>query len=232
MSLFNQTMILYVLAGLGVAGAVYVTDGPATPSERWFRVLTAIPFWPLYLPLLLVRRPRCADLPSHAPTDEMETAIAQVETELEAALGSLEGWADEALAHEETWLAELRNAWQTLAQRIREMDRLLSQAEAEPQPLAAPLATNERLRQSHEARRQNLERLRQVRRRAYADLMASLAWVRELVSMIHLAKFTGAPAARAEELVAQIAAAVEGLSGVIWPDDPSAVAAGDTSIRE
>ncbi|HEV8000289.1 MAG TPA: hypothetical protein VGP63_10445 [Planctomycetaceae bacterium] len=30
--------------------------------------------------------------------------------------------------------------------------------------------------------------------------------------MIHLAKFSGAPASRAEELVSQIAAAVEGLS--------------------
>jgi hypothetical protein len=59
--------------------------------------------------------------------------------------------------------------------------------------------------------------------------MGSLAWVRELVSMIHLAKFTGAPAARAEELVAQIAAAVEGLSEVTWQDDLSAAVAGDTS---
>jgi len=37
--------------------------------------------------------------------------------------------------------------------------------------------------------------------------------------MIHLAKFSGAPAARAEELVAQIAAAVEGLSAVSGPLD-------------
>jgi len=45
--------------------------------------------------------------------------------------------------------------------------------------------------------------------------------VRELVSMIHLAKFTGAPASRAEELVAQIATAVEGLSEVSqWRDEP------------
>ena len=44
--------------------------------------------------------------------------------------------------------------------------------------------------------------------------MATLAWIRELVSMIHLAKFTGAPASRAEELVAQIAASVEGISAI------------------
>ena len=48
--------------------------------------------------------------------------------------------------------------------------------------------------------------------------MGTLAWVRELVSMIHLAKFTGAPASRAEELVAQIAAAVEGISAVTWQE--------------
>jgi hypothetical protein len=69
---------------------------------------------------------------------------------------------------------------------------------------------------SQQVIRQNRERLRQVRARALQDLLETLAWVRELVSMIHLAKFTGAPAARAEELVAQIAAAVEGLSDLTW----------------
>jgi len=37
--------------------------------------------------------------------------------------------------------------------------------------------------------------------------------------MIHLAKFTGAPASRAGEIVAQIAAAVEGLSEVTWQEE-------------
>ena len=52
--------------------------------------------------------------------------------------------------------------------------------------------------------------------------------MRELVSMIHLAKFTGAQASRAEELVAQIAAAVEGLSELTWQDEPP-VAVGDST---
>ncbi len=59
--------------------------------------------------------------------------------------------------------------------------------------------------------------------------MGTLAWVRELVSMIHLAKFTGAPASRAEELVAQIAAAVEGLSALTWQDEMTTAAAGDNT---
>ena len=55
----------------------------------------------------------------------------------------------------------------------------------------------------------------------HQDLMGTLAWVRELVTMIHLAKYTGAPASRAAELVAQIAAAVEGLSEVsTWQETP------------
>jgi hypothetical protein len=124
------------------------------------------------------------------------------------------------------------------------MDRLLAQpenaapatveAELGPVALSTPLSptASNRLRHSEEVRRQNLERLRQGRRRAYEDLMGTLAWVRELVSMIHLAKFTGAPASRAEELVAQIAAAVEGLSELTWQDETPVAAAENTSIRE
>ena len=60
----------------------------------------------------------------------------------------------------------------------------------------------------------------------HADLVGTLAWVRELVTMIHLAKFSGAPAARAEELVAQIAAAVQGLSEVSsWREEERVSAA-------
>lgn len=62
--------------------------------------------------------------------------------------------------------------------------------------------------------------------------MGTLAWVRELVSMIHLARFTGAPAARAEELVARLAAALEGLSEVTWQERAAGlVPAGDQLHR-
>ncbi len=67
-----------------------------------------------------------------------------------------------------------------------------------------------------------------ISERTLEDLLGTLAWVRELVSMIHLAKFTGAPASRAEELVAQIAAAVEGLSALTWQEGPLARQDGDT----
>ncbi len=227
MSLFGQTLVLYLVIGVGVAGAVYLAGG----AGRWFRVATAVPFWPLYLPLLLTPGRAGADGPPPAPpspSDELATAIAQVDAELEAALGSLDGWAEDVLAREKVRLRDLRTAWLAQAQRIREMDRILALPEyadatgPEPPPAGLPTAIDDRLRSSRQARRQNVERLRQLRRRAADDLAGSLAWVRELVSMIHLAKFSGAPAARAEELVAQIAAAVEGLSELTWQEEPTA----------
>jgi len=223
MGLLGQTLVLYIVVGIAIAGAVYLSDLARSPAERWFRVLTALPFWPLYLPILLAR---VRGTPEPVPTsarqaarDEMAVAIAQVDAELEAALGSLDGWAEDVLARERGRIRELRAAWTAQAERIREMDRLLALPEyAVPIP-DGDAQVSDRLRQSQHARQQNVERLRRVRQRAHNDLMGMLAWVRELVSMIHLAKFTGAPASRAEELVAQIAAAVEGLSELMWQDE-------------
>ena len=69
------------------------------------------------------------------------------------------------------------------------------------------------------------EAIRRTLGSAYDELLGTLAWVRELVTMIHLAKYTGAPASRAEELVSQIAASVEGLREVSeWRDRAASVA--------
>jgi hypothetical protein len=235
MSLFGQTLVLYLVIGAGVAGAVYLAEPAGRGPGRWFVVATAVAFWPLYLPLLLAPRRTGAGSPAVAPPaarDDLAAAIAQVDAELEAALGGLDGWAEGVLVREKARLRDLRTAWLSQAARIREMDRVLALPEyagesaPEPPPPATP-AAGDRLRSSRQARRQNVERLRRLRRRAYDDLMGSLAWVRELVSMIHLAKFSGAPAARAEELVAQIAAAVEGLSELTWREEPTLPGRGD-----
>jgi hypothetical protein len=241
MGFLGQTLVLYAVVGAGVAVAMYSVHGDS--RQRWFRVASAVPFWPMYIPILLAPvRPRVdSQREDHAePKDEMSAAIAQVDAELEGALGSLDGWAEDVLAREKGRIHELRGAWTAQAERIREMDRLLTLPEcaddaqngalslAVPADASAPPAVSDRLRQSWLARRQNIERLRRVRQRAYEDLMATLVWVRELVSMIHLAKFTGAPASRAEELVAQIAAAVEGLSQLTWQDEPNVIAGDNT----
>ncbi len=238
----TETMIFYCLVGIVVAVAVYLRRDTSTVGERSFRVATAIFFWPLFLPLLLARTPNEATPPaksSDETSDEISRAIAQVDAELDAALSSLDGWAEDVLARESDRIQELRSAWIAQSARIREMDRLLAQPEftqfeagghSDANALPArrdseALTTHhspdliDRRHQSEQARQKNIERLRQVRRQAYDDLMGTLAWVRELVSMIHLAKFTGAPASRAEELVAQIAAAVEGVSAVTWQEE-------------
>ncbi|HVA48474.1 MAG TPA: hypothetical protein VNH11_19070 [Pirellulales bacterium] len=219
----GETLLLYLIAGFAVAGAVYLSgDG----DRGWLPLATATVFWPLYLPVLLSRpeTPTKFDrATSHAAADEMAEAIAQVDAELDTAFSSLDGWAENVLAREKDRLVELRSALATQAARIREMDALMARTEIEaggvPETVAedGPLVVDRRAL-SEQARRKNLGRLREVRCRAYDDLMGTLAWIRELVSMIHLAKFTGAPASRAEELVAQIAAAVEGISAVTWQD--------------
>jgi hypothetical protein len=231
MALLGQTLILYAIIGIGVAVAILASRRERFQAEHWFRVLTAPFFWPLYLPILLGSPSPPVEDSSEAlpavPQDGMTAAISQVDTELAGALRSLDGWAEGVLAREKDRLHELRSAWTAQAERIRAMDRLLAatessghdRADSGAMPCAASPAVQERWQNSEKVRRQNFERLKQVRERTYLDLMGTLAWVRELVSMIHLAKFTGAPASRAEELVAQIAAAVEGLSALTWQEE-------------
>jgi hypothetical protein len=228
----SETIVFYLLFGTGIAAAIALDRRPEALTGRLFRTVTALFFWPLYVPILLDRPLTKQPLPTkthpscESDIDLYATTIARVDAELESALESLDGWAENVLAHEQDRFAELRAAWRLQAERIRQLDRLLASTQllgAEPNAdpsLSARSSGNVRYRQSEKARHENLERLHAVRQQLHDDLMGTLAWVRELVSMIHLAKFTGAPASRAEELVAQIATAVEGLSEVTqWSDD-------------
>jgi len=238
------TLIFYLLVGLAVATAVMLADRGRLRSERFFRVVTAVVFWPLYVPMLLAsgrpaaRQPRQAVEVDRSVSDGMSVAIAQVESELDAALSSLDDWSEHVLAAEHDRFHELRAAWTQQARRIRELDHLLARpdiAADEVEDVERPSGIStleERTAQSERNRLQNVERLRGLRRQLYVDLMGTLAWVRELVTMIHLSRYTGAPVTRAEELVAQIAAAVEGLSEVTAPGEQPAddvrVAVGST----
>jgi hypothetical protein len=247
----STTLLFYLTIGLGAAVAVMAVERRPGAGRRLFLALTAVLFWPLYVPLLLTA-PRDAiarPVPAgDAEPDGMAAAIRQVKHELAAAFASLDGWAEHVLDRPKDHLLELEAALELQAAKIREMDSLAKHAQSagnsfplddlataeqggptSGKDLASgePRSPLDRFQQSQQARLQNLARLAEIRRAAYTDLMATLAWIRELVSMIHLAKFTGAPAARAEELVAQIAAAVAGISAVklhenstLWPGPP------------
>ena len=217
---FTETLIFYLLIGLGVSAAVWLASSKPLSFGSLFPLFSAVLFWPLYVPILLSSHGADGDLQSEKPDDRPQDAIAlsiaQAESELDAALASLNGWAGEAFSRQHGRIAELKVAWTAQALRIRDLDRLLDASHTEFCNLPAEV---QRVRDSEQARQHNLEQLREIRRQAHDDLTATLAWVRELVTMIHLAKFTGAPASRAEELVAQIAASVEGLSEVTsWRD--------------
>ncbi len=226
---FTTTTIFYLVIGACVAVSVFLREERRTLRENGFRTASALFFWPLYFPLLLERQSTASashqSIAATAAEDSLARAIKQVEAELDAALGSLDGWAEETLADEGHRLQELRGAWRLQAGRIRQLDALLAASKFEDaDPLSADGgessgSANDRRSRSDHVRVENLRRLQELRRRLLDDLLGTLAWVRELVTMIHLAKFSGAPASRAEELVAQIAAAVEGLSEASsWAD--------------
>jgi hypothetical protein len=218
-----STLVLYLMLGAGVAGALLVGEGLHGATGA-MRLAAACLFWPMFVPVLAPERKIEQEVPNTttsdaAAVDPIKTEIVRVESELKAALRTLDGWAEGALALEDARFDELSHAWHVQAQRIRELGELLSASGDESPPMDSSTP-------SARARHDNLERLKQLHQRMQSDLLGNLAWVRELVTLIHLAKYTGAPASRAEELVAQIAAAVEGLSEVSdWRASDEPVAA-------
>jgi hypothetical protein len=217
--LLVETAIFYLLIGAAVAVATYVRGRNADETTVLLQAIAACLFWPLFVPMLLAPNTKEAQEQSRAISenkqqDSLAAAISQVETELDAALEGLDGWAEDVLNSEQHRLEELRVAWKAQADRIRQIDDLLATPSPRDDSLAEVSAEVASARQSEKTRQDNIRQLSALRNRMHADLVGTLAWVRELVTMIHLAKFSGAPAARAEELVAQIAAAVQGLSEV------------------
>jgi hypothetical protein len=226
--LLLETAIFYLLIGVTVAVAAYLRGDGAMGVGVAFQLFAVCAFWPLFVPGLLAREEAEAKPPFYKlrtgqavgraekaeDADPLSAAIGQVEAELDAALDGLDGWAEDVLNSEAHRLEELRTAWKSQADRIRQLDRLLAEPAARVDSLAEVGADVERARQSESLRLGNIRQLVALRNQMHADLIGTLAWVRELVTMIHLAKFSGAPAARAEELVVQIAAAVQGLSEV------------------
>ena len=237
--LLLETAIFYLLLGGTVAVAVYMRGRSGTGISLGLQMVAACLFWPLFVPMCcLVRtttQPRNRarrSLIRRSEHDALSAAISQVEAELDAALDGLDGWAEDVLNSEQHRLEELRTAWKAQADRIRQLDRLLAEPAARTDSLAEVAADVERARQSEKVRRENIRQLATLRNQMHADLIGTLAWVRELVTMIHLAKFSGAPAARAEELVVQIAAAVQGLSEVsAWREQEARVSRNGMSLK-
>lgn len=219
----QATLLLYAMIGAGVATATSARQHREV-QDRWFETLTAGLFWPLYVPQLLMSVDTAefsnADgierIKPHS--DDLNAAITQAEAELDAALMSLDGWAEQTLSSELDRLDELKLAWRHQAARVRELSQLLDQAHATVGPLTVDvdreLTREECASGSESARRANLQRLDDVRLNMRNELLGTIDWVRELVTLIHLARYTGAPASRAAELVSQIAATVEGLREV------------------
>jgi hypothetical protein len=91
-------------------------------------------------------------------------------------------------------LAETRGAWRQQADRIRELDYLLAQpAFVQTDSKASDTAATAPASRCEQTRQDNLARLRAVREQMHEHLLNTLAAARELVTRIHLAKYTGSP---------------------------------------
>lgn len=240
---FTTTILFYLLIGMATAVAVFVSEHES--RGRSLPAALAIFFWPILLPMLLSSPAQAetvcrdswpANVTPAARNDAMARSIGQVEIELDAALESLDGWSEGMLTREAERIGELKDAWSAQAERIRELDGLLNQTGFVDSTESTDASSgfqdgcdfDQRLSTAEETRQANIRRLREMRRQMHSDLMGTLAWVRELVTMIHLARFSGAPASRAAELVARIAAAVEGLSEVsTWSPTDELSSTGD-----
>lgn len=199
----NETFIFYFVIGCGVAIAVLVTNGHRKLVERYFVAATAWIFWPVYLPILLSsREPENKQKPAVDPPDELSDLTSEVEQELSSAIRTLNGSAANLSTN------EIKLAWQRHTKRIHEMDELLTNI-SKQKSAELPNSTNGRVNESEQARQQNFERLGRVRETAYENLMSSVASVREVVSMIHLARFTDETETSTDRIAAQIDSALE-----------------------
>ncbi len=196
----STSIIFYLLAGAGTSLAVYITTEDRA-STRLFPLVAALFFWPLFLPLIAGRG---SDIVSEDHVDataahresavekRMAAAIEQVESELDRAIIGLEDWAHGLTDQEKSEIRDLTAAWRTQAERICELDRLLSHPDIELPGSDFPeetsddslvIAGEEVSRSAEELRRANIE------------------------------QYTGAPMSRVSELIAQIIAAGENTPG-------------------
>jgi hypothetical protein len=239
MTLLDSTFLIYFLIGAGVAVAVYVSEMPLTPSQRYFQTAACLVFWPLFLPLLLQKGPAHRPAPARElpPGDELSKAIAQVDMELEDALRTVSS-CDRVERYLSAGLGELRSHWRTQAEHIREMDRLLAQPEyaipndaiqAERPAMRDGASGYDRLGCGLNGLGAIAERLRKVRDETHVHLMDSLARVRQLAASLQLARFTGQPARESAELLRQIEDEMD-RARQHPPKTPAAV--GDSAARE
>jgi hypothetical protein len=232
MGTVTPTLVLYLIAGVAVAVAVYLSGDDQRPSQGLPSLILAVPLWPFFVPILLAGRstPHGQSSPQSKRTagDPLSASIDQVQTELDVALKTLGGWAPDVAEKHVGSVGLCGEAWATRYGDLEEMDRILSTLEAS---LPSAYSTNITPDSSHlsrdpadlvkprqEARRHNIQTLRELRGRAYEQLVDSLLRVRELISTIHLLRFTGASASRADELVCAIEGIAKALAGGSTPN--------------
>jgi len=217
-----EFLLLYATVGLAIGAAVALRDAPiGTPVSAALAgtAVTAVLFWPLFLPFLLASPgERAQRAPAVEPEDgALVRALRRTQRALDGALGGIAGREALGLAAVLTRMPEVLRTLEDQARSVEDMARVLAApaVDTDADGLDADLA-----RDLGSARAESDRRLRALHDRRRAELMRAIVRLEELVAMIHLARFAREPNTAAGPLVQQITATVEALSE-LSTEDPS-----------
>lgn len=224
-----ETVLIYALIGLAVGVGAALQEAQRSPAQRLGIALSASVFWPVHLPVLLGRgtQTRASAAPS-AVSGPLEQRILQSERGLREALARLDGVAEEVLSKEQNQILGVSERLRTMSARIAEMDSLLessefsaSRAQSALDELEGQAPDDPRVR-SVRARMRNIERLANMRARAYEELERALLKIEELGSQLALLKFAEDPQPEVARLLQEIAVSVDCVSEGLFSAESAA----------
>jgi hypothetical protein len=217
----EDLLVLYAIAGLASAYAVW-RAWPRRGAAALGAAAIAVPFWPLWAPIVLTRAP-----PARRPTAGATApdATVRIDAALDEALAAAAGSPLGALLSADA-ARRIRAQVAAAAARHAELDHLLRGHGFDPEAAARRIAELERTGGSPRAittartHLANVERLVALRDRdlhALAELEDAIAALR---TQIVLARYAGSSLEGVGAIVADVWARVEGLGAVIEAEPP------------
>lgn len=220
-----ETLVVYLLVGAVVAGAIQLGDASTSPTNLPLHVVC----WPLFAAVLVA--PEASTEPPATDRDALPTGdrdhpdIRRAERKLVDALDRLDGPAEDALEASRQRIRRLVDSLATMQSRLDEMDDMLGRKEFDEEAARRALeearqqdASSDRIA-SAERRLEHVRQLQTMRADLADDLQAALAKVDEIAAQIALLQFADQPARDVSDLIEEIAAAVDGVSeGFLEPN--------------
>ncbi len=207
-----ETIVIYLVVGVGVAIALVLRDGTAGFHLVYLSALGLV-FWPVMIPTLFDAGGSTRTRSKDKAVSPLARRISELESELKMVLAKTDGWAERVLAAETEKIGSLVAAMRAQTSRVDEMERLLRSLENDPKSKRAMAAGVVSL-DPERSRRKNLELLRRLHDKSETSLWDSITKIEDLISMIYVARFAGASRSEVDRMLTEISATVESISAV------------------